>query len=367
MPGLSSMKLNYIFGIATLFFLVSCNDDVKKSLEPRSSALGVMNEIVVICDNDMWEGAVGDTFRFYFESAYPIMPQPEPLFDLRHFSVKELQIEPMRKELRTYAILADLSDENSPTTRMVKTDLGAEKFNAALADGTPVSSVGRDKWARGQVLFYLFGKDREALSQSIVKNFAAVARRVNKHDEKQLHASVYARPINKGLTNQVAERFGLRVDIPGDFKVATSDEAANVLWLRKDTKEAIVNVVFQTLPYSSTKQLERNEIIQLRNRFGKKYVESDSPSDYMVVNEDDLPVYEYKINIDEHYAIELRGIWEMTEAFVAGPFTTYMILNEKANRIIYVDTFVFAPGEEKRDYMQQLNHMVRSAKLVEQL
>ena len=341
---------------------MACNSEMTNQLEPKGSALGKMNEIVVIADEDMWEGAIGDTFRYYFQSAYPILPNPEPVFDLRHFTVSELNTQPLRKELRTYAILADMSDEDSPTTKMVSKDMGSEKARSAKLGEGPNSSVGKNKWARGQILFYLFGANKENLSSSIKKHFSAVARRVNQHDEKQLESSIYVDRSNQGLTQKLKEQYGLDMEVPGEYKLVVESETSNTIWLRNDSKEAIQNIVVKTIPYTNQEQLSKANIINIRNDFGSKYITSDEEDDVMVVNEKDLPVYEYTFELDGKYTKEIRGVWEMSKAFAGGPFTTYMIVDEANKRLIYIDTFVLAPGTEKRNLMMQLDYIVKSGR-----
>jgi hypothetical protein len=341
---------------------MACNSEMTNQLEPKGAALGKMNEIVVVADQDMWEGSVGDTFKYYFQSAYPILPNPEPVFDLRHFTVNELNSQPLRKELRTYAILADMSDEESATTKMVMKDMGSEKSRAAKLGEGPTSSVGKNKWARGQLLFYLFGSDKETLSTSIKNHFSAVARRVNQHDEKQLESSIYIDRTNQGFTQKLKDQYGLDMTIPGEYKLVIESESSKTIWLRYDSRDAIQNIVVKSIPYTNQDQLSKSNIIKIRNDFGSKYITSDEKDDVMVVNEKDLPVYEYTFDLDGKYTKEIRGVWEMSKAFAGGPFTTYMIVDEDNKRLIYIDTFVLAPGTRKRNLMMQLDYIVKSGR-----
>ncbi len=354
----------YLVVLVLAGLLVGCNNEVSQKLEPKGSALGVMNEVVVVADEELWESAVGDTFRYYFESAYPILPQPEPMFDLRHFTPAELTGQPLRKELRTYTIIADLSDEESATTAMVKKDLGSEKFEYAMKTGIKSSSVGRDKWARGQLLIYLYGTDRAALSKSISESFSAVAKRIHQHDEKQLKSTIYVDRINQGLSEEIKSRFHIDFKVPGEYVVAHDDEESNVLWMRKVGKKVDQNIVLQRVPYTDQKQLSKEGIIAMRDAFGARYVTSDEEGDVMVVDEENLPVYEYSFNLDNHYGKELRGIWEMTKTFSGGPFNTYVILNEAKKELIYVDVFVLGPGSTKRNHMMQLDHIIKNARVI---
>jgi len=345
-----------------IFVVMSCNNDVTKKLEPKGAALGKLNEIVVITDEEDWKGAIGDTFRFYFESAYPILPSPEPVFDLRHFTPEQLNNQPLRKELRTYAILADLSDQNSPTTQMVKRDMGSEKFRATVETGKPNSSVGKDKWAQGQMLVYLFGKNESALFESIKENFPAVAKRVNNHDSKQLESAVYFDKAHMGMTRMLENRFGIEMLVPGKYQIAIDDTINNTVWLRKDTKDAILNIVFKKVPYQNESQLSKESIIAMRDDFGAAYVNSDTEGSVMVTNIEDLPVYEYGFKIENQYGKEIRGIWEMTKDFSGGPFATYVVIDKDQKSLIYIDTFILAEGAKKRDKMMRLDYMIKSSK-----
>jgi len=363
------MVIKALKNIATNILIISllvigCNTDVSQKLEPKGSALGKMNEIVVIADDNIWEGPAGDTFRYYFESAYPIMPQPEPLFDLRHFTPNDLAAQPLRKELRTYAILANLEDTDSPTSQLLKGDIGNEKYNASLSANKSFSSVGKDKWARGQLLIYLYGSNEEQLYEAIKNNFAAATNRVHKHDEKQLRSSIYVDRVNAGLTDKVKSRFLIDFDIPGDYIIAKDDPQGNMLWLRKVGKKADQNIVLQRIKYTNKNQLSKEGIIEIRDKFGSTYVTSDYENDVMVVDNKNLPVYEYSFDLNEKYSKELRGIWKMTNSFSGGPFNTYVILDEAKSELLYIDVFVLGPGSTKRDLMMQLDHMVKTAKLI---
>jgi len=80
----------------------------------------------------------------------------------------------------------------------------------------------------------------------------------------------------------------------------------------------------------------------------------------MVVNDEDLPIFDYTKEIQGAFTTEIRGTWEMTKDFLAGPFFGYSILNENKNEVVYAMAFISAPGKDKRDRMQMLDHMIQS-------
>lgn len=345
-----------------LLSMLACNSDVTSTLAPKAIALGKMNEIVVISDDEVWESMVGDTFRYYFESPYPLMPSPEAMFDLRHFSGEEINAESVRKQLRTYTMLVDLNDDESPVTKMARKDMGEEKFTRAKRENKPGNSIGKNKWAQGQMLIYLYANGHDQLAELIQNSYPAIAKKVHEHDSKQLEAQVYGVPVNKGLSDKIKALYGMDMQIPINYKIAKEEEGDNLIWLRKDGKKGVMNIVLKRLPYSGKEQFEKDYIKEVKNTFGKSYVTSDTEGSYLRVHEEKVPIYEYVQDINGMYTKELRGVWEMTEDFMGGPFVSYMIHNSEKEELLFVDAFVFAPGEAKRNMIQELDFIVKNMK-----
>ena len=350
----------FIFMLCMLMVFAACNEVDSDALKSKPVALGKRNRITVIADKGIWNGSIQDSFYYYFAAAYPIMPQPEPIFDIRHFTVNDLSKEPLRRNLRTYVILCDLSDKSSSTTKMLLKDLGEKKFNEALNGKGSTVSAGVDKWANKQLIIYLYGKDEAALAQSIKDNFAKVAKRINQHDQDQLKANTYALKKHQVYSKDVTMRYGIKLDIPGDYKEAMYDTVRNVTWYRKDTKTAFLNLAIQKEKYTSEKQFSKDYIVKKRDQFGKRYVSSSTEGSYMVSNTEDLPVYEYRRNYGNMVTKEIRGIWEMENDFIGGPYISYALYNESKGEIIYIDCFVMNIGKDKRDLMQEMEYIVKS-------
>ena len=83
----------------------------------------------------------------------------------------------------------------------------------------------------------------------------------------------------------------------------------------------------------------------------------------MRTNDVDLPVFTKSMEINELYALEARGIWDIVNDFMGGPFISYMIHDPKSNELLFIDAFVYAPGKSKRKYMQHLETIVSSVKM----
>ncbi len=354
-------KISILTGFALFLVLVSCTKEARQSFRPVPTAFGKINQITIIADKSMWESAVGDTLRNYYESAYLILPQPEPNFDLWYFSPEELEAERTRREMRNYIILANLNDASSPATKLILNDIGAEKARRAKEDPTYNTAIGRDKWAEGQMLIYQFAYSDDDLIKNIKKNFPAIAQRIRKTDEEKIDASLFLDGENRKLMSELQEKLGVEMRIPSDFKLATSNE--EIIWMRRDGKDFISNLILKKIPYTDQSQLTKEGIKIVRDTIGKKYISSQIANSYMRINDVDLPMFVNTTTLNNKYALEARGIWEMENDYMGGAFLSYLIHNPNKNELLFVDGFVYAPGKDKRDLMQHLEYIISSIKI----
>jgi hypothetical protein len=82
----------------------------------------------------------------------------------------------------------------------------------------------------------------------------------------------------------------------------------------------------------------------------------------MSVDDVNLPVYFQEMLFGELRAMQARGIWRMEKDFMGGPFVTYLIPDPDKKRIIFIDGFVYAPGQKKRFEMRKLDTVFSSFK-----
>lgn len=359
--NLSFKNLSFVFS-AVLLLASGCSSEMREKLTPIPTANGKLNELVVVADKNLWESPVGDTIRYYLASAYIILPQPEPIFDLRHLTPEDLYSHPIRQHYRSYLIIGDLKANSSETTALMSKDLGAEKIRRAQEDPNYNLSVGQNKWAQKQLLIYLFGNGYDDIAEKVKSNAAAIAQRVNKHDKEIVDANMYQGGVNNKLSKLVKNRFGITMDVPYDYFQALDDSTNNTLWIRRETDFISSNIFIHRYPYTSEDQLTKEGVKLELNKLGR-YVSTEIETTYKHINDEDLPLYVENVKIDGRFAVEMRGIWEIVNDYMGGPFISYALLNTTTNEIILIEGFVHAPGKEKRDYMQRLAYLFASIKL----
>ena len=146
--------------------------------------------------------------------------------------------------------------------------------------------------------------------------------------------------------------------IPKGYQIASSDE--DFIWLRKDNPKTniISNIWLHSQAYLSPEQFNKKNLIALRDSLGKAHVEGSRPQSFMATELLYNP--NYKLLKDQPYTIETRGLWTMVNDFLGGPYVAYAILDEKKQKIIYAEGFVYCPGERKREYIADLEAVLSS-------
>ena len=73
---------------------------------------------------------------------------------------------------------------------------------------------------------------------------------------------------------------------------------------------------------------------------------------YMSTAADYVDVKE--INVKGEYAFEARGLWEMENDMMGGPFVSHARVDRPNGRVVVVEAFIYAPEKKKRDLMRQM-------------
>ena len=151
-------------------------------------------------------------------------------------------------------------------------------------------------------------------------------------------------------------------------------ETENFFWVRKDITTGHSHIMMYELPFDAIKRNDSvvSQIIKIRDSIGKSYfkgrldatvnADGTTVSSYMVTEDAYSPFIGETI-IDNKPAIETKGLWELTNDFMGGPFINYMIEDKVNKRWIGIEGFVFAPSVEKRNYMLELEAIIRSVKI----
>ncbi|HQQ12075.1 MAG TPA: DUF4837 family protein, partial [Bacteroidales bacterium] len=60
------------------------------------------------------------------------------------------------------------------------------------------------------------------------------------------------------------------------------------------------------------------------------------------------------------YATEVRGMWNVTGDFMAGPYLSYTFVNPASQQLVTAEGYIYYPNKDKRDQLRQLEALLHS-------
>ncbi|MGB5817997.1 MAG: DUF4837 family protein [Saonia sp.] len=322
------MKLLGTLFIAVLLITISCKDENQKNYRPAS--IGAINSLAVVMDNDLWEGPVGDKVREHFAAPILGLSWDEPLFTINHMPGKVF----------------------SGTVRNTRSVLVVDQ------DSLSISHIKKDVYAGPQRIAVIRGRTEEEIIQNIE----------TKADEiiasfKNLEINETQKRFMKSLNKEKAleEKFNISLTLPSVYRVGKQED--NFVWIDRQIPKGNMNIIAYVMPWDSfTKDSTFvRDIVEMRDSIGQKYIPGPNPGTYMMTEKAFAP-YVFSSEIGGKKAAEIKGIWEINGYPMAGPFITYIINDKENNRKLVLEGFAFAPATEKREYMFELEAILKTVK-----
>lgn len=59
----------------------------------------------------------------------------------------------------------------------------------------------------------------------------------------------------------------------------------------------------------------------------------------------------------------IRGLWQVENDYMGGPFVLNVVLDEQHNRVLYLMAYVYAPDGKKRNMLRQVESIIFSMQM----
>jgi len=167
---------------------------------------------------------------------------------------------------------------------------------------------------------------------------------------------------NQFQEKDVSETFGIDLTLLYSYRIAKKTK--DFMWLRKDIRNGDLNLMIYNLPNQTIKSDSTaiTSIVKLRDSIGQKNIPGEQKGSYMITEKAFTPYFGTTM-INNTQVLETRGIWDVKNDFMAGPFINYIIDDKKNNRQLVLEGFTYAPQIAKRDYMFELESIIRSIEI----
>ena len=323
------MIKKFLFSISLLISLLSCND--KSSQRILTDSFGNINELTIVVDNDSWKGSLGDSLRAVLAAPIDGLPREEPIFTLN-------QIPP--------SVFSGYATQG-------RTILKIEK-----GDNEPGVKFLKDAFAKPQRLVLISGKDNQQIVDLLKENARKIIATYKKEEIKERQ-----RRISKSLLNisDLESVLGINIKVPSAYRIAKQED--NFFWIRKDITTGTTNLMIFELPLDAIKESDSivSQIVKMRDSIGQKYIPGPTEGSYMITEKAYSPMF-FITEIEGKKTFETKGTWEVENAFMAGPYINYIIEDKLNNRLLVMEGFAFAPSVAQREYMFDLEAIIKSVK-----
>ena len=316
----------YVILFIAVITLMSCTGDGTKTL-PQST--GKTHNILVIMDNNDWKASIGDSIRKYFAVEYNDLPQAEPLFSL-YQAAPELYTD----IYRLYRDVIIVKKGDKPEIHFYK-----------------------DHFSRPQLIAEIVGRNKEEIKKLINDHAKEIVNKFRDFEIKNLQ-----RRHRQALRNNedIEKELGISIEIPNFF--ALVDHKKNFFWFRRNLKNGEQDILLYSVPLKNSLDLKGDRVLHYRDSIGKRYIPGPLENTYMK-SESNISPSQMMVKINGNHAIETRGLWNMKNDFMGGPYINYTIEDKKHKRMIVGEGFIYAPAIDKRDYIIQLEAILKTIKL----
>ncbi len=316
--------------IRDCFFIFSCLLFFSCDLKIQSNSTGKPLEIILI-QGDNCSGEVFEIFQKNF-----IAPQ-KPILETEIYGEQ-------KNFFRLIPILEkDFSSIFRTHKNIVFVNFG-DTFNIQKK---------KDLWAKNQNIYVCSIDRSKKANYNQIINFAYEVAEKMKESEIIKRKNNYQKSTNLNIKNYLQKKYNLSISLPSRFFI--TDSTTSCLSLRGDTKLSSQRILVSSFNLEPT----IDNIILEQNRVAKNNISSNNEGSYLVV-EERTSLYIDTIEESNQKKIIIKGLWKMEGDFMGGSFLTTLIVNAKNKNNTLVSLYLYAPGENKANYLLDLEAILKS-------
>ncbi|MCG8697683.1 MAG: DUF4837 family protein [Bacteroidales bacterium] len=322
------MKLK-VFSLLTLVLLVmsSCWDTSRSILEIEVT--GLAGEVVVVMTPGKWKSLPGTEIKRILTTEQVGLPQEEGKFN-------------------------PIFIPTDGFTSAIKTHRNILfcKINPQYKEKKIIFK--ESTYANTQLIMTAYASSDSACVNLFRENESKIIGVIEDMERKRLMLS-YESHLERSIMKILNEEHQINLKIPVGYKLVTNQKG--FVWMQNTHREVIEGLAIYYYDYKDKETFTKDYLIEKRNKILKS-IPGETEGSY-VGTEMRFPIWfnEYNLN-GKRYTSELRGLWRIKEGLaMGGPFINISQLDEKRNRIVSIDAFIFAPGKDKC-------HLVRKSEAV---
>jgi hypothetical protein len=204
-------------------------------------------------DTNKWNGDMGLIFKKILCETVPMLNQPEPMFRVASFSMKDFQR--LTKHGRSVIIV-----QSDP------------KYNSTQMQAT------YDHYATPQILITVTGPSDSAIMSYVSLKGSALKTIINMFERDKFVESTQNK-YNGELQELIQKKFDFTLTLPVEYRLRVN--VPDFLWISNELPLISQGVVIYSYPYEGPTTFTLNKMIENRNKFMNKYIPGPSEGSYM--------------------------------------------------------------------------------------
>ena len=215
--------------------------------------------------------------------------------------------------------------------------------------------VNKDVWSKNQNVYFcsIGGKYNE---DAIIKFSQQLAVQI-KDNEIKRRVGNYHNLTPPKILSYLQKKHQLSICLPNRFFII--DSLNETLYLRGETKTSSQMVLIS--PFLQPPKIEN--ILLEKNKIAKDKISSSAQGSYLRI-EDRTPIYIDSVINSNQENITIKGLWRMEGDFMGGSFMSSLIYNPITMKRFLISLYLYAPGENKANYLLDLEAILKSVKYI---
>ena len=313
----------------------------RKSVFTPTSAGAPYEVLLVAGEDDFRSGAVDSLYNILTDDM-PGIAQSEPLFKVSRINQKDLS-KTMRLCRNIIIIKIDPSQYSTA------------KFKYS-----------RDVYAAPQYVVTLQAHDAKQFKEFVADNSEMITDFFTRA-ELNRQIDILRDDHQPIMQEQVKKVFGSDIWVPAELTKVTTGR--HFVWARCERfvrkVEQELNIVVYSYPYRDVNTFTEKYFIHKRDSVMKANIPGPKEGQYMMTTKGFTLVSDETVH--KHYAQVVRGLWNIKDYDMGGPFVSVSRVDEENQRVVVAEAFVYFPNHAKRDYIRKLEAALYTLRLPDEL
>ena len=319
--------------VLLLFFIVFVFVGCAKKTEDASlpKMMEEINNVLIVMEDELWLGALGDSIRNYLAKEIPGVRPPEPLFTLNHLSPNMFHGDV--KKFRNI-LLFEI------------------KSNASHFRYLP------NKNSVDQIYYDIEGSSEDILMEYFLKHALEISNKIYYSEIRLMQKQLGSK--NQHSSHLLFDRFDVKMNVPTTYEVKVQED--DFMWFKKERASGSIGLLVYSIGKDKVlinDSVSMKRVYDVRDSISGRYIHSIEENSYMEM----IDVFR-ALKVNKHIngipIMESFGSWDMINSFMGGPTLTYIYTDTLRDRYLFIDGMIYNPSMRKRAMLLEIRAIIET-------